>query len=401
MTNSAPPVTFAELLENQALVESLHKNGILTPTPVQAAAVPKALSGVDLMVQAQTGSGKTLAFVLPIVSEILKSKEEHGTLALVIAPTRELALQTREVISRLTSEIEPCCIIGGNSIKAQIKELRIDPRIVIGTPGRILDLISQRELILRKCKQFVLDEADEMLSMGFVEEVREILKRLPKERQGMFFSATLSPRVTMLAQSFLRSPETITIVSTAETKPDITHYFANVIGGVTAKVQALCNIIETRNPQSAIVFCNTKSDTELVEVFLRRRGFDARRINSDLSQKERGIIMENLKSGELRLLIATDVAARGIDVDQLELVVNYAIHDEPETYVHRTGRTGRAGRSGTAISLVTPQDFGAFYGLRRKLPIEIKELKLPTAAEVDEARAAKALLAAAITEISA
>lgn len=393
-TDSAPaseafasnPQNFSALVSDTDLVEALAVRGIVTPTPVQAAVLPEALKGGDFIVQAQTGSGKTLAFGIPLVQRIRREGVKYGTFGLIITPTRELAIQVKEVIASLTPEIKPACIIGGASTKAQIQGMREDNRIVVGTPGRILDLIEQREILLRKCGYFVLDEADEMLSMGFYEDVRAILSRLPSKRQGIFTSATITPRVQMLAQSFLSEPKTIAITSSMATAAEIEHLYCEVDGDLTAKATALCDIIETRNPRSAIIFCNTKSDTELVEVYLRRRGFDARKINSDLSQSERERIMSSVRKGSLRLLIATDVAARGIDIEQIDLVVNYAIHDSAETYVHRTGRTGRAGRKGTALSLVGPQDFGAFINLKRGLSYEITKVALPTERDVHEAK---------------
>jgi len=227
-----------------------------------------------------------------------------------------------------------------------------------------------------------------MLSMGFYEDVRAILSRLPEKRQGIFTSATITPRVQNLAHSFLSSPKTVAIASSTSSAAEIEHLYCEVDADLTAKATALCDIIETRNPRSAIIFCNTKSDTELVEVYLRRRGFDARKINSDLSQNERERIMASVRKGTLRLLIATDVAARGIDIEQIDLVVNYAIHDTAETYVHRTGRTGRAGRKGTALSLVGPLDFGPFLNLKRGLSYEITKVALPTEKDVHDAKIA-------------
>jgi ATP-dependent RNA helicase DeaD len=376
--SSTESPSFSTLISDAALVQSLSANGIVTPTPVQALAIPRAIAGVDLMVQAQTGSGKTLAFMLPILLELEKDPQNISTSALIITPTRELALQICGVVAQVWPQVQPACVIGGDSIDKQIKCLRRDKRIVVGTPGRLLDLINQRELLLRRCRQFVLDEADEMLSMGFLEDVQSILKRLPTKRQGMFFSATLSPRVAMLAQSFLHQPETIEVEKNEQNTPAIKHLFCRVSGGVADKAKSLCNVLEQENATSAIIFCNTKSDTELVEVFMRRRGFNAQRINSDLSQKERVKVLNGLRDGTLRYLIATDVAARGIDISHLELVVNYSIHSDSEAYVHRTGRTGRAGRSGVAISLVAPQDNGAFYGLQRSLGIPFEEIPCPT-----------------------
>jgi len=380
--------TFASIVSDTDIVEALAVKGITTPTPVQAAVLPEAITGIDMIVQAQTGSGKTLAFGLPLVQRIRREGIRYGTFGLIITPTRELAIQVKEVIASLTPEIKPACIIGGASTKAQIQGMREDNRIVVGTPGRILDLIEQREILLRKCGYFVLDEADEMLSMGFYEDVRAILSRLPEKRQGIFTSATITPRVQNLAHSFLSSPKTVAIASSTSSAAEIEHLYCEVDADLTAKATALCDIIETRNPRSAIIFCNTKSDTELVEVYLRRRGFDARKINSDLSQNERERIMASVRKGTLRLLIATDVAARGIDIEQIDLVVNYAIHDTAETYVHRTGRTGRAGRKGTALSLVGPLDFGPFLNLKRGLSYEITKVALPTEKDVHDAKIA-------------
>ena len=232
-------------------------------------------------------------------------------------------------------------------------------------------------MLLLKSNTFVLDEADEMLSMGFVDEVREILRRLPVKRQGMFFSATITNRVSSLANSFLKNPEKIVVEVNKEDQPKIEHCFCKVDGGVASKVKALCHIFADLKPHSAIVFCNTKSDTELVEVYLKRRGFDASKINADLSQREREQVLTNLRNGKLKYLIATDVAARGIDIKELELVVNYSLPNDSESYVHRTGRTGRAGASGTAISLIGPLDLGFFLSIQRVLGVEMREIPLP------------------------
>lgn len=374
----APSKAF-QALNNQQLLEALAREGIMTPTPVQEQAIPSILNGGDHVVEAQTGSGKTLAFVLPILAKLCQAMPYHGNFALIITPTRELALQVHSIVDKLLPQFEPACIIGGASQEAQIRQLRRDARIIVGTPGRILDLMEQREILLRKCKMFVLDEADEMLSMGFIDEIRKILARVPKERQGLFFSATITPRVLSLASSFLKNPHRIEIARLAETTPKIEHLFCRVDGALTAKAEALAVYLRNNQPRSAIVFCNTKSDTELVEILLRKRGFEPRRLNSDLSQKERDTVMKSFRSGELKLLIATDVAARGIDISDVELVVNYSLHETAETYVHRTGRTGRAGKSGIALSLVGPQDFTVFHSLSRKLPCTLAEISIQPA----------------------
>jgi len=368
--------TFSRI-RHATLLESLVRIGITKPTPVQQAAVPRILdSDRDCIVEAQTGSGKTLTFLLPILSKLLDAGDYFGNFALIITPTRELALQVCAVVSSLIRDIEPACIIGGAKQEGQVRQLRKDSRIIVGTPGRLLDLIKQREILLRKCRMFVLDEADEMLSMGFIEEVTEILSRLPAKRQGLFFSATMTPRVLGLATSFLRNPDRIEVEPVAETSALIEHLFCRVDGALTAKAQALAGFLTQHKPRSAIVFCNTKSDTELVEILLRKRGFESEHLNSDLSQKERERTMQRFRSGALSILVATDVAARGIDVSDVELVVNYSLHDTPETYVHRTGRTGRAGRFGRALTLVGPQDFALFHHLSKRLPVSLSEVTI-------------------------
>ena len=377
--NEAPtPVTFDSLVADSRLREALASQGILIPTPVQSATIPAALRGSDLIVQAQTGSGKTLAFVLPLLERLFETDNGNSTYALILSPTRELANQICSVIAMLTDTVRPVCLIGGVSMKEQVQALDQDHRIIVGTPGRVLDLINQKRILLRRCQYFVLDEADEMLGMGFLEDVKEILSKLTGARQGLFVSATISHRVEMLAKSFLREPERIEVSSPTSAPSPIEHRYYEVGTGVAVKANALCDFIEAENPRSAIIFCNTKSDTELVEVFLRRRGYDARRINSDLTQKQRDYVMNKLRAGELRLLIATDIAARGIDLDQLDVVINYTLHEQPEIYLHRTGRTGRAGRSGVAVSFVGPMDFAAFKTIQRGLSIDLVKHDLPT-----------------------
>jgi ATP-dependent RNA helicase DeaD len=384
-----PECTFNELISDKDLLASLERLGLKTPTPVQQRVLPEAIKGKDLVVQARTGSGKTFAFAIPMLLALKKKGPEvKTTFGLIVTPTRELATQICHVVQSIATDVAPVCLIGGVHQGAQVKALGEDRRIIVGTPGRILDLLRQREIVLRDCEFFALDEADEMLSMGFIDEVRAILSRMPEKRQGLFISATATPRVDVLASSFLHKPERINVVASSAEAAQIEHCYVEVGTEVTAKAAALCDIIETQRPRSAIIFCNTKSDTELAEVYLRRRGFDARRINSDLSQKQRDAIMNKLRAQDLQFLIGTDVAARGLDIEQIDLVVNYALDKDPETYVHRTGRTGRAGRSGRAITLVAPQDAPTFYLLKKNTPIEFVKLTLPTEAEIAEARLA-------------
>ncbi len=387
--DESTPITFSSIIDDAEILARLDKLGFHTPTDVQRLAVPPAMAGNDVVAQAQTGSGKTLAFSLPLLKRLYESSpSKKDTFALLIAPTRELALQIQQVITSLDDEIAPVLVIGGADEQKQRKALERDARVVVGTPGRLLDMIKRKVVKLRTCRYFVLDEADEMLSMGFIEDVRAILAKLPNKRQGMFVSATITPRVDMLANSFLSKAQQINVADFKEDKAPIEHLYCEVTGDLMAKPSALCDIIETQRPRSAIIFCNTKSDTQLVEVLLRRRGFDARRINSDLTQSQREKVIKKIRAEDLQLLVATDIAARGLDIEQIDLVVNYAIHDQPESYVHRTGRTGRAGRAGRAISLVGPRDFGAFHYLQKVVDFDFNKLELPTDEEVAAARLA-------------
>ncbi len=368
--------SFEQLLTSPALIAKLSILGLVRPTPIQEKTIPCLLAGSDVIAQAKTGSGKTFAFVLPLLEKIIREKSDiDTTLALVLSPTRELATQIASVISSLAPDISPTVVIGGVSSKAQITNMDNDRRIIVGTPGRILDLIQQQEIVLKTCKYFVVDEADEMFSMNFEEDVKKILSKLPPQRQGAFISATITPRVTVLANGFLKDPVIISITASQDEPTTIEHLFCDVPGGLTSKAIALCDILESENPRSAIIFCNTKSDTELVEVYLRRRNFDAKLINSNLSQKERDAVIAQIKSQELRYLIGTDIAARGVDISELAMVIHYALPDTIESYVHRSGRTGRAGNSGISLSLIGPQDFMPFRNLTKTTNIEFKEFK--------------------------
>ena len=385
------PTTFEEILQPGSLLDAVKKLGFTKPTDVQARTVPIAMRGGDMIVQAKTGSGKTLAFVLPMLQRLSEAETKGKittTFGIAVVPTRELAVQVVEVVKSLTGDVFPACLIGGMDMQQQYKDLEKDPRIIVGTPGRILDFLRQKAIRLNNCRFFVLDEVDEMLSIGFIDDVRTILSRLPDRRQGLFLSATLTPRVDMLAHSFLSHPDHVVLNADGEEQPSIEQWFYEIGGELMAKPAALCDLIETLRPASAIIFCNTKSDTQLVEVWLRRRGFEARRLNSDLSQSQRNRVMKKIRAGQIQFLVATDIAARGIDIAQIDLVINYAIHEQPEIYVHRTGRTGRAGRHGRAISLVGPRDFSSFHFVTKVLDRNFEKKVLPTDIEVADARAA-------------
>lgn len=378
VVGDAPVVqSFKEIISIPSIIDRIHALGMTTPTPVQAQAVPYALQGGDLIVQAKTGSGKTITFCIPLLAHLYGTSDTKHTACLVVTPTRELANQVHTVLESLG--VFSVSLIGGMKLGAQLQAVRKDARVIVGTPGRILDLIRQRAINLESCRFVALDEADEMLSMGFYEDVTSILSMLPKTKQGMFVSATISDRVVALAQRYLTRPKTIVVQNSVEETGTIEHLYCEVPGDLMAKPNALCEILKNENPRLGIIFCNSKSDTELVEVVLKRRGFNALKINSDLSQKERNSVIEKMRNEHIQYLVGTDIAARGLDIDQVELVVNYALHEHSEIYVHRTGRTGRAGRSGKAISLIGPQDFMAFINLKRTVNPPLTKIETPSA----------------------
>jgi ATP-dependent RNA helicase DeaD len=373
-----PLETFDELPESvRAGIQSL---GWSQPMPVQARVIPFVRAGRDLIVQARTGSGKTGAFGIPIVAEIDTSRDV--TQALVMAPTRELANQVAgEVIALGKPKGVRCLpIYGGVGYGPQIEGLRQGAHVVVGTPGRILDHISAGRLSLAQVRFLVLDEADELLGLGFWPDMREIHSHLPARRQSYLFSATIPEKVRSLSRVFLREPEFVTLSEGQIAPSEIEHYY--YVTPAAEKEVNLVRLLEYEDPESAIIFCNTKDDVRYVTAFLQRRGFDADQISGDLSQAAREQAMGKIKAGELRFLVATDVAARGIDISDLSHVISYSAPESPEVYVHRTGRTGRAGKAGMALSLVSGLDIGNFRYLQNVNKIEVAERRLPTEREI-------------------
>jgi ATP-dependent RNA helicase DeaD len=352
------------------------------PMPVQAKVIPPMREGSDLIVKAMTGSGKTGAFGIPILLGI--DPELAECQALVLAPTRELANQVAGEIEALGSATGVRClpIYGGVGYGPQLEGIEAGAHVIVGTPGRILDHLGSGRLSFDCVKTLVLDEADEMLSLGFWPDMREINKYLPLERQACLFSATIPEKVRSLSRFFLRDPVFVSLSEEQVAPQEIEHYY--VITTAQEKEANLLRILEHEDPESAIIFCNTKDDVRFVTAYLQRRGFDADQISGDLSQAAREQAMERIKSGQLRFLVATDVAARGIDISDLTHVIGYSAPDSPETYIHRTGRTGRAGKAGTAISLVSGLDIGNFRYLQQVNKIRIAERKVPGDKEIAE-----------------
>ena len=355
---------------------SIQELGWHTPTPVQAAAIPKMRGGGDLIVQAMTGSGKTGAFGIPLVEAIDTTLAQ--TQAIVLLPTRELANQVAVDLDALGQHrgVRTLPIYGGVAYGPQLEGLEKGAHIVVGTPGRILDHLKNDRMDLGATRVLVLDEADEMLSLGFWPDMKEIASYLPRKRQSHLFSATMPEKVRSLSRFFLTEPEDVTIETEGGSPQQIDHFF--YMCPASEKEAVLARILQYEDPDSAIIFCNTKADVRFISAYLGKRGFNIDQISGDLAQSAREKAIGKIKRGKLRFLVATDVAARGIDISDLAYVINYTTSDSPEVYVHRTGRTGRAGKSGVAISLISGLDIGNFKFMQTVNGIEIKEKKVPT-----------------------
>ncbi|MBI5937622.1 MAG: DEAD/DEAH box helicase [Betaproteobacteria bacterium] len=354
--------SFAELNLSPEIQRALDDMGYQTPTPIQKQAVPLVLAGRDLMAQAQTGTGKTAAFALPLLQKMLPfantstSPARHPVRALVLAPTRELAIQVHESIVAYGKHIplRSTVVYGGVALGAQTPQLRAGVEVLVATPGRLLDHAGSRMLSLSQVEYLVLDEADRMLDMGFLPDLKRILDLLPKNRQTLLFSATFDDNITRLAQSFLRDPLKVEVArrnTAAETVEQLVHKARE-----EDKVDALIRVVTAREISQAIVFTRTKLTADRLGRQLQRRGLEVAIIHGDKAQSERLLALEGFKQGKTRLLVATDIAARGIDIVELPCVVNYELPYSPEDYVHRIGRTGRAGAEGMAVSLVAPDE---------------------------------------------
>jgi ATP-dependent RNA helicase DeaD len=375
--------SFAEIAAlSEDVLLGIQDLGWSTPMPVQARVIPLLLARRDLIVQARTGSGKTGAFGIPIVSAVDTARA--ATQALVLTPTRELAAQVAEEVAAMGRRrgVRTLPIYGGVGYAAQIEGLREGAHVVVGTPGRILDHLGARRLDLGAVRCVVFDEADELLSLGFWPDMREIKSYLPEQRQSALFSATIPEKVRSLARAFLREPEFVSLSEGQVAPQEIEHFF--YVTTAREKPEHLLRVLQYEDPESAIVFCNTKDDVRFVTAYLQRAGLDAEAISGDLQQSAREQAMARIKAGALRVLVATDVAARGIDISDLSCVLNYATPDSPEVYVHRTGRTGRAGKAGIALSLVSGLDIGSFNYLQKVNRIQITERPLPTEAQILE-----------------
>jgi ATP-dependent RNA helicase DeaD len=372
--------SFDDFHLSEAIRLGIAERGYATPTPVQAATFRPILEGRDVIVRSKTGTGKTAAFGVPILERIPAGRRRPS--ALVMCPTRELALQVAEEIAALGKhkDLSVVAIYGGASMGDQLDRLKKGAEIVVGTPGRIYDHIRRGTLKLDGVMASCLDEADEMLNMGFFEEVTRILDHLPDGCQQMLFSATVPEDIEQLIHDYLTDPETILLSGDEYRVDNIQNVFFHTVDEYP-KPRNLLYMIEMEEPESAIVFCNTRSDTGLVTAVLNRNGYDAELLNGDLPQKERERVMAKVKRGELRFMVATDIAARGIDISDLSHVINYSLPEDPSGYLHRVGRTGRIGKKGTALSLVSGAEMMTLKALQTKYGIAFEERKLPAPEE--------------------
>ena len=382
------PIRFENLGLDQVLLRSLQRLGYESPTPIQAETIPLLLQGKDLVGQAQTGTGKTAAFALPILSQIDLSKKQPQVL--VLAPTRELAIQVAEAFQTYARDLKGFHVLpiyGGQSYDTQLRQLRRGVHLVVGTPGRVMDHMRRGTLKLNSLKTLVLDEADEMLRMGFIDDVEWVLEQTPDSRQIVLFSATMPTAIRRIAKKHLNKPAEITIAKKTATAATIRQRFWSVSG--VHKLDALTRILEAESFDAMLIFVRTKNETELLAEKLSARGYNAKALNGDIQQKQRERTVDQLKKGNIDILVATDVVARGLDVERISHVLNYDIPYDTEAYVHRIGRTGRAGRTGDAILFVAPRERRMLQAIERATRQKIEPMTLPSAKDINIHRVEK------------
>lgn len=375
------PTTFDQLGLNEDILRAITELGFEEPTPIQEQSIGMLLENHDVVAQAQTGTGKTAAFGLPMLQRVQPGRSRNPQ-ALILAPTRELAIQDAEALHSYGKYrgVHVAPVYGGQSIERQLRVLSRGVDIVVGTPGRLMDHMRRGTLALDDVSMVVLDEADEMLNMGFVEDIEFILDQVPAEHQTALFSATMPARVRALANKYLRNPQQVTVSQDRLTVPQVRQIYYEVLG--RDRFDILTRILDAAMPPSAILFARTKRDAAELADQLAALGYLAEPIHGDLSQAERDRVMRRFRDGQIELLVATDVAARGLDIPEVTHVINYDVPVDPEAYVHRIGRTGRAGREGEAITLVTPRERNALRVIERITRRRIQPGRLPTLADV-------------------
>ncbi|EPC62629.1 ATP-dependent RNA helicase, partial [Lacticaseibacillus paracasei subsp. paracasei Lpp14] len=370
---------FKELGLDHDLLKAIAQSGFEEATPIQAETIPLVLAGKDVIGQAQTGTGKTAAFGLPILQNI--DKADRSIQALVISPTRELAIQTQEELYRLGQDkkIKVQAVYGGADIRRQIRQLSEHPQIVVGTPGRILDHIGRHTLKLQNLKVLVLDEADEMLDMGFIDDIEKIVEQMPTARQTLLFSATIPASIMRLTNKFMHEPVTVKIKAKELTADTVEQYYVRAKD--YEKFDVMTRLFDVQDPDLALIFGRTKRRVDELTRGLKARGYRAEGIHGDLTQQKRMSVLRQFKSGQLDFLVATDVAARGLDISGVTHVYNYDIPQDPDSYVHRIGRTGRAGHKGVSVTFVTPNEIEYLHTIEDLTKKRMLPMKPPTAEE--------------------
>ncbi|BEU03081.1 ATP-dependent RNA helicase DeaD [Agarivorans sp. OAG1] len=384
MTESSSS-SFEQFALPETILNAISEIGFETPSPIQEKTIPLLLEGHDVLGLAQTGTGKTAAFSLPLIAKL--DPKLNAPQMLVLAPTRELANQVADAIkdfSRNIPGLRVLAIYGGADYGQQIKELRRGPQIVVGTPGRTIDHLDRGKLKLDQLKALVLDEADEMLRMGFIDDVERIMRDMPKERQTALFSATMPPAIKNITKNYMSEPKEVKIAAKTQTVSNIDQFYWHVAG--LNKIEALARILEVNCDSASIIFARTKTSTTDIAERLEAKGFSVAALNGDMNQSMRERTITRLKSGKLDIVVATDVAARGLDVERIGLVVNFDIPYDAEAYVHRIGRTGRAGRSGKAVMFVGYREQRLLRNIERVTRHKIEQMQLPTREEIEKKR---------------
>lgn len=376
---------FSQLNISSGILKAIEDMGFEEPTSIQQRSIPFLLQGRDVTGQAQTGTGKTAAFAIPALERI--DPKDKRTQVIILSPTRELAIQTSEEIARLAQYIRGVVVVpiyGGQPIGRQFKVLKTGAQIVVGTPGRILDHMNRRTLSLSNIRMVVLDEADQMLDMGFYDDIETIMRATPVNRQTVLFSATLPRPILEISKRFQKNPELVQVHVKELTVPQIDQQYIELHS--RDKLEILCRVLDSYDPKLTLIFCNTKRAVDELTSRLHSRGYSVAGLHGDLKQVQRDRVMEKFRGGSLDLLIATDVAARGIDVEEIDLVINFDVPQDIEYYVHRIGRTARAGRSGCAITFVGPQEIYKLRAIQRTARITITRIPVPKETDAAESR---------------
>ena len=376
-------MNFNDFNINENILDAISDLGFKNPTPIQKLAIPEILKGRDIIGQAQTGSGKTIAFSIPILEKIFIP--DKSPQAIILCPTRELCMQVADEINKLSSKMKKIKVLpvyGGQPIGKQSRVLKKGVHIVVGTPGRVIDHIQKGNLELIGVESVVLDESDEMLDMGFRGDIEYILSNTPNQRQTLLFSATIPPEIRKLAKKYQKNPKFIKVSDKKENIPNIRQYYFKC--DIRDKFDGMMRLIDAYNVKLALIFCNTKKSVDFVKKHMKKQDYSVDSIHGDMSQKIRDKVMNKFRNGNIRILVATDVASRGLDIDDVDVVINYDVPQNHDDYIHRIGRTARAGKDGLAFSLVSKDEVSRFNNISNKNKTKIIQKKIPTLEEIDE-----------------